>query len=190
MCCFFCWVEALRLDEVNIFLGFAFIVVCVLVLVTRDGFQFSLLSLLVDMCLSYTGLIMSLHWSLHHEGMLSLNLMRYEWFSDYTQLVHMQPQFSWVDPPAPWENFSVSPVGNLLNVPLGWVCYCLVRWLCSAIIGNTNWPVILSPCVAVWLDPWGKAGIIALNSNMLNWKSLRTSMNPSFRRIYQRNPES
>lgn len=52
MCCFFCWVEALQLDEVNIFLGFAFIAVRVLFLVTRGGFQFSLLSLLVDMCLS------------------------------------------------------------------------------------------------------------------------------------------
>lgn len=44
--------EALQLDEVNIFLGFAFIAIRVLFLVTRDGFQFSLLSLLVDMCLS------------------------------------------------------------------------------------------------------------------------------------------
>lgn len=186
MCCFFCWVEALQLDEVNIFLGFAFIAVLVVFLVTRDGFQFSLLILLVDACLSYTGLIMSLHRSLHYEGMFSLNLMRHEWFSAYTLLVlmyqsrvHMKPWLSRADPPAPWENFSVCPVGNLLNMPLDWVCYCSLWGLCSAIIGNTKWPVILSPCVAVWLDTWGKAGILALSSNMLNWKSVRTSINPS-----------
>lgn len=80
------------------------------------------------------------------------------------------------------------PLRKLLSVPcgkpsqyaigLGLLLFPLGTML-SAIIGNTNWPVILSPCVAVWLDPWGKAGIIALSSNMLNWRSLRTSINPS-----------
>lgn len=57
------------------------------------------------------------------------------------------------------------PLIKLLSVPcgkpsqyaigLGLLLFSLGTML-SAIIRNTNWPVILSPCVAVWLDPWGQ----------------------------------
>ena len=52
------------------------------------------------------------------------------------------------------------PVGSLLSAPLDWVSYCPVGGLCSAIIRNTDWHVNLSPCVSVWLEPWGNADII------------------------------